>query len=120
MIRGVPVQFFPACNALVTAAVAAAQVHDYEGEPVRVVDAEHLIALPLQAGGARRRERAWLLFETGAVDRKRLREVLTEVVPSAAVARRDLRDAPEARRAVSRDVPARGPFGNRRRQRRDD
>lgn len=77
MIRGVPVQFLPAYNALVTAAVAAAQVHDYEGEPVRVVDAEHLIALALQAGGARRRERAWLLLETGAVDRKRLREVLT-------------------------------------------
>ena len=49
----------------------------YEGEPVRVVDAEHLIALALQAGGARRRERAWLLLETGAVDRKLLREVLT-------------------------------------------
>ena len=43
-----------------------------------------------------------------------------QVVPSVAVARRDLRDAPEARRAVSRDVPARGPFGNRGRQRRGD
>jgi len=77
MIRGVPVQFLPAYNALVTAAVTRARVHDYEGEPVRVVDAEHLIALALQAGGARRRERAWLLLETGAVDRKLLREVLT-------------------------------------------
>ena len=77
MIHGVPVQFLPAYNALVTAAVTTAQVHGYEGEPVRVVDAEHLIALALQAGGARRRERAWLLLESGAVDRKRLREVLT-------------------------------------------
>ena len=37
----------------------------------------HLVALALQAGGARRRERAWQLLEAGAVDRKRLREILT-------------------------------------------
>ena len=44
--------------------------------PVRVVDPDHLVALALQAGGARRRERAWQLLETGAVDRERLRRIL--------------------------------------------
>ena len=58
------------------AALAAARLHDYAGVPVRVVDPEHLVALALQAGGARRRERAWQLLEAGAVDRERLRQVL--------------------------------------------
>ena len=45
-------------------------------QSVRVVDPEHLIALALQAGGARRRERAWLLLQAGVADRLRLRTVL--------------------------------------------
>ena len=40
-------------------------------------DPEHLVALALQAGGARRRERAWQLFEAGQIDRDRLRTLLT-------------------------------------------
>ena len=76
LIEGVPVQFFPAYNALVEEAVAEAHVHDYEGVPVRVVGPEHLVALALQAGGARRRERAWQLLQFGGVDRRRLRLIL--------------------------------------------
>ena len=77
LIAGVPVQLLPAYNALVEAALATARVHNYASVPVRVVDAEHLVALALQAGGARRRERAWQLLEAGAVDRERLRRILT-------------------------------------------
>ena len=77
LIEGVPVQLLPAYNALVEAALSTARMHDYGGVPVRVVDPEHLVALALQAGGARRRERAWQLLETGAVDRERLRRILT-------------------------------------------
>ena len=77
LIEGVPVQLLPAYNPLVEAALSTARVHDYGGVPVRVVDPEHLVALALQAGGARRRERAWQLLETGAVDRERLRRILT-------------------------------------------
>jgi len=76
MIESVPVQLLPAYNSLVEEAVAEARVHDYEGVPVRVVDPEHLVALALQAGGARRRERAWQLLEVGGVDRQRLRAIL--------------------------------------------
>ncbi len=78
MIEGVPVQFLPAYNSLVDESVATARIHDYEGVPVRVVDPEHLIALALQAGGARRRERAWQLLQFGGVDRDRLRAILTK------------------------------------------
>ena len=77
LIEGVPVQFLPAYNALVEAALSTARVHDYAGVPVRVVNPEHLVALALQAGGARRRERARQLLEAGAVDRERLRHILT-------------------------------------------
>ena len=77
LISGVPVRLLPAYNALVEAALATARLHDYAGVPVRVVDPDHLVALALQAGGARRRERAWQLLEAGAVDRERLREILT-------------------------------------------
>lgn len=77
IVHGVPVQILPAYNALVTDAIQTARVHDYQGVSVRVVDPEHLIALALQAGGARRRERAWLLLQAGAADRIRLRALLT-------------------------------------------
>ena len=76
LVHGVPVQILPAYNALVVDAIQTARVHDYEGISVPVVDPEHLIALALQAGGARRRERAWLLLQTGIVDRSRLRALL--------------------------------------------
>ena len=85
MIEGVPVQFLPAYNALVEASLSTARVHDYSGVPVRVVDPDHLVALALQAGGARRRERAWQLLEAGAVDRERLRQILTTYAIAAEI-----------------------------------
>ncbi len=68
MIGGVPVQLLPAYNALVEAAIAEARIHDYEGVAVRVCPPEHLIALALQAGGGKRRERAYQLLETTDID----------------------------------------------------
>lgn len=78
MIHGVPVQVIPAYNRLVADAIDHARIHDYDGVQVRVVSPEYLIALALQAGGARRRERAWQLLETAGIDRKRLQALLTE------------------------------------------
>ena len=78
MIEGVPVQILPAYNALLEQAVAGARVHDYGGVPVRVVGPEHLVALALDAGGARRRERAWQLLESTEIDRARLQSLLDE------------------------------------------
>lgn len=76
MIHGVPVQFLPAHNSLAQDAVGAALTHDYEGVPVRVIAPEHLVAMAFQAGGSRRRERGWLLIESGKIDRTKLRELL--------------------------------------------
>ena len=76
LVHGVPVQFLPAHNALAEEAVVSARALDYEGVAVRVIDPEHLAALAFQAGGPRRRERAWQLLETGGVNRQRLRSLL--------------------------------------------
>ena len=76
MVHEVPVQFLPAHNALAEASVSTARTLDYEGVPVRVIDPEHLAALAFQAGGPKRRERAWMLLETGNVDGERLRALL--------------------------------------------
>jgi hypothetical protein len=78
MIASVPVQPLVAYNSLVEEAIDTARLHDYENVPVRVVGPEHLIALALQAGGARRRERAWQLLQSGEVDRTRLRAILAK------------------------------------------
>lgn len=76
LVHGVPVQFLPAHNALAEESVATAGTLDYEGVPVRVVSPEHLVALAFQAGGPRRRERAWQLLETAQIDRSRVRALL--------------------------------------------
>jgi hypothetical protein len=72
VVHGVPVQLIPAYNDLVHEAVAAARQLDYDGVPVRVTPPEHLIALAFQAGGGRRRERAFQLLETTDIDRDTL------------------------------------------------
>jgi len=63
-------------NELVGEAVQAARDFAYGATPVRVVSPEHLVALALQAGGSRRRERAAQLLEADAVDRSVLRGIL--------------------------------------------
>jgi hypothetical protein len=76
LVHGVPVQILPAYNDLVEDAVIHARLLDYEGVPVRVSSPEHLIALAFQAGGRRRRERAFQLLETCEVDRGLLATLL--------------------------------------------
>jgi len=76
LIGGVPVQFLPTYTPLVEESVRGARRLTYGSVPVRVVGPEHLVALALQAGGGKRRERAYQLLESGDVDRVRLRDVL--------------------------------------------
>ncbi len=77
VMHGVPVQFLPPFSPLVREAVSHARSLSYEGVPVRVVAPEYLVVLALQGGGARRRERAWQLLESGEVDREKLRQLCT-------------------------------------------
>jgi hypothetical protein len=77
MIHGVPVQLIPAYNDLVEAAVTEARVLDYDDVPVRVTPPEHLIAIALQTGGGKRRERAHQMLETTDIDRDTLDDLLS-------------------------------------------
>lgn len=62
-IEGVPVQFLPAYNALLEEALAEARETMYEATPTRVLRTEHLVAIALQTGRDKDRERVRLLRE---------------------------------------------------------
>ena len=76
-IEGVPVQFLPAYNALVEEALAEAREMMYETTPTRVLRAEHLLAIALQTGRAKDRERVRLLREQASLDSDYLAILLT-------------------------------------------
>ncbi len=75
-IEGVPVQFLPAYNALVEEALAHAREVLYEGTPTRVLGAEHLVAIMLQTGRAKDRQRFSSFLREADLDRDRLEEIL--------------------------------------------
>lgn len=77
MIAGVPVQFLPAYNALVEEAVAEARQIKYETTPTRVLRPEHLLAIAVQTGRDKDRERVRLLIEQAPLDRAYLADVLS-------------------------------------------
>lgn len=75
-IEGVPVQFLPAYNALVEEAVAEARDTTYEDASTRVVRAEHLVAIALQTGREKDRDRVRVLREQASLDLDYLQKVL--------------------------------------------
>jgi len=76
LIEGVPVQFIVAYNPLTVEAVQEAQTHRLNQTEVRVMSPEHLVAIALQTGRAKDRERIRLLLESNAVDPARLQPIL--------------------------------------------
>jgi len=74
----VPVQIIPAHNQLAEEAVTSAALLDFEGQPVRVIRPEHLIALYLEpsARTAKRLERVAALLEERTVNHELLEELL--------------------------------------------
>ena len=78
VMAGLPVQVLPAHNALAVEAVITAADLDYEGEPVRVIRPEYLIAIYLEdsARTRKRLERVATLLDEGNVDRALLDDLL--------------------------------------------
>lgn len=76
LIEGVPVQFLPAYNALLEEALREARETPYEEVFARVVRAEHLIAICLQTGRDKDRERVRILREQADLDMNYLAGVL--------------------------------------------
>jgi len=76
LIEGVPVQFLPAYNDLLEEALREARDTLYEETPTRVVRAEHLIAICLQTGRDKDRERLRIFREQAGLDMSYLAAVL--------------------------------------------
>ncbi|MFN2509643.1 MAG: hypothetical protein ABR589_12830 [Chthoniobacterales bacterium] len=76
LIEEVPVQFLPAYNSLVEEALAQAREIDYEDVRTRVMRAEHLVAICLQTGRDKDRERVRILRQQGKLDLTYLADVL--------------------------------------------
>jgi len=76
MIEGVPVQFLPAYNALLEEALREAQEIMYEDVPARVLRSEHLLAICLQTGRGKDRERVRVLREQAKLDTNLLAAIL--------------------------------------------
>ena len=75
-IEGVPVQFLPAYNALLEEALREAQEIMYEDVPARVLRSEHLLAICLQTGRGKDRERVRVLREQAKLDTNLLAAIL--------------------------------------------
>ncbi len=75
-IEGVAVQFLPADDGLIAEALDRARETHYGSATARVFTAEHLVAICLQTGRAKDRERVRLLSEEGVLDGGILVEIL--------------------------------------------
>ena len=75
-IEGVPVQFLPAYNALLEEALREARGTAYEDTPTHVLRAEHLVAICLQTGRDKDRERVRIFREQAELDMGYLAGVL--------------------------------------------
>jgi len=76
-IEGVPVQFLPAYNPLLKEALAEARETLYKQTPTRVLRAEHLVAVAVQTGREKDRQRVRLLREQVVLDHGYLAAVLS-------------------------------------------
>jgi hypothetical protein len=75
-IEGVPVQFLPAYNPLVEEALNHAKDTTYENTPTRILRAEYLMAIALQTGRSKDRERVRILREQAKLDVDLLADIL--------------------------------------------
>jgi hypothetical protein len=76
LIHGTPIQFIVSPNDLGDEAIESADVRELDGVAFRVMRPEHLAALWLQAGGAKRRERVEILRQSGSLNESVLSELL--------------------------------------------
>lgn len=76
VIEGVPVQFLPVYNPLLEEALREAQELPYQTTMTRVLRVEHLVAICLQTGRAKDRERVRILQAQATLDPTYLAGVL--------------------------------------------
>ena len=77
LIAGIPVQFIPAYNPLIVEALTDAEGQNFGTTPTRVLRLEHLLAIMLQTGRPKDRQRAAMLATAATFDEPRLQDILT-------------------------------------------
>jgi hypothetical protein len=76
VVEGVPVQFLPAYNSLIEEALNQAQDTTYENVSTRILRSEYLVAIAVQTGRAKDRERVRILREQAKLDMNLLAAIL--------------------------------------------
>jgi hypothetical protein len=76
MIEGIPVQFLPAYSSLVSEAVEVAGWKDYLDTRVRILSAEHLLAIMVATGRDKDRMRLRSMLRETAIDSEGLMAIL--------------------------------------------
>lgn len=76
LIEGVPVQFLPAYNDLLIEAMEQTLQVNHQGTPTNVLKVEHLIAICLQTGRAKDRERVHLFRKDARIDEQLLKSII--------------------------------------------
>jgi hypothetical protein len=76
LIEGIPVQFLPAYNVLLEEALREARAMSYEKTTTRVLRLEHLLAICVQTGRTKDRERVRMLREQAQIDDAYLFQIL--------------------------------------------
>jgi len=77
VVENWPVQFIPVSNPLQEEAYLNAATVDFDGEPVRVFLAEHLVAIMLQASRLKDLARVQMFLTQKAVDNEILKDIIT-------------------------------------------
>jgi hypothetical protein len=75
-IESVPVQFLPVYNSLVEEALNHTRDTTYENIPTRILPSEYLVAIALQAGRSKDRDRVRILREQATLDMHLLADIL--------------------------------------------
>lgn len=84
LVDGIPIQFIPASSDLVREAVEHAETRKYYTVELKVVTAEYLSAIAIQAGRDKDKEHAIRLLEVADIDRS----VLSRILESYGLARK--------------------------------
>ena len=75
-IEGVPVQFLPVYNELLSDAMKNSRGFDYEGVPTRVLAAEHLAAICVQTGRMKDKLRVEMFLRCEKFDKQKFFSIL--------------------------------------------
>ena len=70
-----PVQFIPVFDSLTGEALEKAEAEDFEGEPLRIVRADHLAAIALKTGRPKDYARVLSLLDSGAVSAEEIKRL---------------------------------------------